>query len=204
MPESSQTQRITRVIQEYDAQGWHRSGTEVDHASARWLAEQVSGCGLEPELERFDLSRVDPELAHVEIDGQRIEGVPLFDGGFTGPDGVRGRTELLGSDAEIGVVDVGSDPQAGYMEARRAGNQTAILAVTPTGPGVALRNAVDFLTPFGPPVLQIGSEAREQLTEHARHGSEAHVVVSVTRTPAESFNVTSRIPGRDNSLAPVV
>ena len=204
MPESSQTERIARVIQEYDAQGWHRSGTEEDHVSARWLADQVRECGLEPELERFDLSRVDPELAHVEIGGQRVEGVPLFDGGFTGPDGVRGRTGLLGSDAEIGVVEVGSDPLADLMEARRAGIHLAIVAVTPTGPGMALMNAVDFLSPFGPPVLQVGSEAGERLKEHTRIGSEGNVVVAVTRTPAESFNVTSRIPGRDGSLAPVV
>ena len=204
MLESSQTERIARVIQEYDAQGWHRSGTEADHVSARWLAKQVSECGLEPELERFDLSRVDPELARVESGGQRVEGVPLFDGGFTGPDGVRGRTGLLGSDAEIGVVEVGSDPRAGLMEARRAGIHQAIVVVTPTAPGMAVMNAVDFLTPFGPPVLQVGSEARERLMEHARLGSEGYVVVAVTRTPAESFNVTSRIPGRDDSLDPVV
>jgi hypothetical protein len=140
----------------------------------------------------------------VEIGGQRVEGVPLFDGGFTGPGGVHGRTGLLGSDAEIGVVEVGSDPPASFMEARRAGIHQAIVVVTPTGPGVALMNAVDFLTPFGPPVLQVGSEARERLKEHARLGSEGYVVVAVTRTPAESFNVTSRIPGRDHSLAPVV
>ena len=121
MPKSSQTQRIARVIQEYDGHDWHRSGTEADHVSARWLAEQVNECGLEPELERFDLSRVDPELAHMEIGGQRVEGVPLFDGGSTGPDGVRGRTGLLGSDAEIGVVEVGPDLRANFMEARTAG-----------------------------------------------------------------------------------
>ena len=204
MPDSSQTQRIARVIQEYDAQGWHRSGTEVDHASARWLAEQVAECGLEPELERFDLSRVDPELAYVEIDGQRTEGVPLFDGGFTGPDGVRGRAGPLGAGAGIGISEVGSGPSQSLMEARRAGEHTAIVAVTPTGPGVALLNSVSFLTPFGPPVLQVGNKSREWLMEHARRGSEAHVVVSVMRAPAESFNVTSRLRGKDESLAPVV
>ena len=204
MLDSSQTQRISRVIREYDTHGVRRTGTEVDHASAHWLAEQVTECGLEPELERFDLSRIDPELAYVEIDGKRIEGVPLYDGGFTGPDGVRGRSGPLGVDAEIGVCEIGQGPRQSFMEARRADDHTAIVAVTATGPGVALLNAVNFATPFGPPVLQVGSESREWLMEHAREGSEAHVVVSATRTPAESFNVTSRIEGRDGSLAPVV
>ena len=204
MLDSSQTQRISRVIREYDTHGVRRTGTEVDHASAHWLAEQVTECGLEPELERFDLSRIDPELAYVEIDGKRIEGVPLYDGGFTSPDGVRGRSGPLGVDAEIGVCEIGQGPRQSFMEARRADDHTAIVAVTATGPGVALLNAVNFATPFGPPVLQVGSESREWLMEHAREGSEAHVVVSATRTPAESFNVTSRIEGRDGSLAPVV
>ena len=204
MADTTQSERVSRVIQEYDAQGWHRSGTEVDHSSAHWLAEQVKACGLDPELDRFEFSRVDPELAYVEIEGQRVEGVPLFDGGFTGPDGVVGRTGPPGSDADIGIAEVGSSPDASFMEARRAGNHQAIVAVTPTGPGVALKNAVDFFNPFGPPVLQVGSEAVKSLTEHARRGAEARVAVSVARIPAESFNVTSRIPGRDDTLAPVI
>jgi hypothetical protein len=42
-------QRIGRTIQEYDLQGWHRTGTEVDADSARWLADLVPSYGpLEP------------------------------------------------------------------------------------------------------------------------------------------------------------
>ena len=43
MAPSEQERRIARVIEEYDLQGWHRSGTEVDGASARWLADRVPG-----------------------------------------------------------------------------------------------------------------------------------------------------------------
>jgi hypothetical protein len=38
-------QRIAAVIHAYDAQGNHRTGTEVDNASAEWLAEQVRQLG---------------------------------------------------------------------------------------------------------------------------------------------------------------
>ena len=41
-------QRVAAVIQAYDAQGNHRTGTEVDYASAEWLAEQVRQLGAEP------------------------------------------------------------------------------------------------------------------------------------------------------------
>jgi hypothetical protein len=42
-------------------------------------------------------------LFQMGIEGNRIEGVPVFDGGFTGPDSVRGRAGLLCADAEIGI-----------------------------------------------------------------------------------------------------
>ena len=58
-------QRVARVIQEYDAQGYHRTGTEFDNASADWLAGQVRQLGLKPSLEPFTLNRVDPQLAYV-------------------------------------------------------------------------------------------------------------------------------------------
>src|ERR1700687_5985212 len=44
-------QRVAAVIQTYDAQGNHRTGTEVDKASAEWLANQVRKLGAEPSLE---------------------------------------------------------------------------------------------------------------------------------------------------------
>ena len=204
MAHSEQERRIARVIEEYDLQGWHRSGTEVDGASARWLADRVADCGLEPTLERVPFDRLDPGPAYVQTGGRRAAGVPLFDGGQTGPEGVSGSLGALGSGSAIGVTELGAEPMTRYLDARRAAKHDAIVAVTPTGPGVALKNADHFLEPFGPPVLQVGSEARPHLAEQARRGSSARVVVSASRQPAETFNVTATIPGRDSRLAPVV
>lgn len=199
-----QVRRIARVIEEYDLQGWHRSGTEVDAASARWLADRVAGCGLEPTLESVPFDRFDPGPAYVQTGGRRVAGVPLFDGGLTGPEGVSGSLGALGSGSAIGMTETGAEPMARYRDARRAGAHDAIVAVTPAGPGVALMNAVHFFEPFGPPVLQVGSEARPHLAGQARRGAGARVVVSASRQPAETCNVTAAIPGRDPGLAPVV
>ena len=204
MATSEQESRIARVIEEYDLQGWHRSGTEVDAASARWLADRVAGRGLEPTLESVPFDRFDPGPGYVQTGGRRVAGVPLFDGGLTGPEGVSGSLGALGSGSAIGVTEIGAEPMTRYRDARRAGEHDAIVAVPPTGPGVALMNAVHFSEPFGPPVLQVGSEARPHLAEQARLGSSARVVVSASRQPAETFNVTATIPGRDPGLAPVV
>ena len=99
----AQHQRISRTIQEYDAQGWHRTGTEVDHKSARWLADKGRKLGLDVALGRFKLSRIDSEFGYLEVDGQRIEGLPMYDGTFTGLEGIHGRIGVVGSSAEIGL-----------------------------------------------------------------------------------------------------
>ena len=75
--------RIARIISEYDVQGWHRTGTDVDLESAHWLAELVRESGAEPSLEMFTLDRVIPEPSYIEAGDRRIEGLPLFDGAFT-------------------------------------------------------------------------------------------------------------------------
>src|ERR1700730_6519309 len=97
--------RVASLIQAYDAQGNHRTGTEVDTASAQWLANGLRQLGARPSLEPFDLNRVDPQSCCLRIAGRRIHGVPLFDAGFTNADGVHGRLGPLGSDAEIGLAE---------------------------------------------------------------------------------------------------
>src|SRR5215475_11093360 len=76
--------RIGTVIRAYEEQGFHRTGTAVDRISGDWLANEVRQIGLEPMREEFPLSRVDPVDASLVVNGRRIEGLPFFDGGFTG------------------------------------------------------------------------------------------------------------------------
>ena len=203
---TSQEERIARIIEAYDAQGWHRTATEVDLRSAHWLAEQLRECSLEPTLEPFAVSRIDPQSCYLEVDGERVVGLPLFDGTLTSPEGIRGSLGPLGSDATIGVAHVGAGGQADDFEREgRSGRHRAIVAVTLGGrPGLAARNAPAFRQPFGPPVLQVGSDVRDRLTEHAVRGSDCHLVTTASRTEAEAFNVVATIKGSAAHLAPVV
>src|SRR5262245_12503358 len=75
------SRRIARVIDEYDSQGIHRTGSDVDTKSARWLAGAVSRCGLNPSLEPLIINRIDPKSCYLLVGGRRIEGLPVFDGG---------------------------------------------------------------------------------------------------------------------------
>ena len=201
-----QRERIGKIIQEYDSQGWHRTGTDTDRVSARWLGRQVFQRGLEPALESVSLSRIVPGPCYVEVGDLRVNGLPLFDGGFTGPAGVRGRISPLGSDSEVGLLEVGPRSAGEDLRAARLSTRhLALVAVTLGGaPGLAVRNADSFLAPFGPPVLQVGSEAATMLAEHAQQSSPVHLVASVTRAEAESFNVFAHLKGRTDASGPAL
>lgn len=200
-----QQERVSRIVREYDGQGWHRTGSDVDRGSAEWLADLVRGHGLEPTLQPVTLERIEPRAGYVEIDGRRVDGLPVFDGGFTGPEGVVGRLGPLGSDAEIGLARVevvgGSDE---YGRVRRNGPHGGLVAVTVGGePGLAPGNAPDFLAPFGPPAVQVGSDVWDWLSGHADRRSMARVVADVESIPATAFNVVVETRGRNDGLTPL-
>ncbi|HWN98598.1 MAG TPA: hypothetical protein VNS63_04945 [Blastocatellia bacterium] len=206
-------ERVAAVIQMYDAQGNHRTGTEVDKASAEWLANQVRNLGAELSLEPFTLNRVDPQLCYLRIGDRRIEGVPLFDAGFTAVEGVRGRIGPIGSDAEIGLAEttpfmltepIGIDERNQVAEARHSRHKAGVLLTRGSRPGLFLINASAFTKPFGPPMLQVSSVESEWLKEQAQRRAETTVAAHAKRTVARAFNITAKIAGKNPRLAPIV
>jgi hypothetical protein len=203
-------QRVATVLQAFDAQGNHRTGTAADNASAEWLANEVRQLGIEPSLEPFTLSRVDPQLAYARIATRRIDGVPMFDANFTSADGISGRLGPLGSDAEIGLaetspVNVAHTAEADIIPAARQSRHKAVILITgATRPGLFVSNAPAFLNPAGPPMLQVSNVESGWLKQQAQERAEATVVAFVRREPAQALNVTAKISGRDASLSPLV
>jgi hypothetical protein len=199
--------RIGSVIGAYEAQGFHRTGTTVDRNSADWLAGEVRQIGVAPDLEAFSLNRVDPVEASLVVDGVVIEGLPLFDGAFTDSAGVEGTLGNLDSDVPIGLAETPPNAAAADAlgEARRLNRHRAIVVVTRgLRPGFCPSNSDSFLRPFGPPVLQVASEAASFLLEGARRGAKAVLTAHVERTQAQAFNVVTVIPGTNPGATPVV
>ena len=197
--------RASDTIRAYSAEGHHRTATAVDRASADALLSRARATGAAPSLERFDLWRVDPAAAFVQIQGQRIDGLPMFDGIFTDARGVSGAIAPVGGGAAIGWTRVAPNGEAAMRKMRNGSRHRAIVAVTVGGkPGLCPVNAGWFTEPFGPPVLQVSSIALLAFEAIAAGSdTEAQVVVHATRQPAQAFNVVAEIPGTDRSLPPI-
>ena len=206
-PEWRVQQRIGSVIHAYEEQGFHRTGTDVDRMSGDWLANEERQIGLEPTLEEFSLSRVDPVGASLVVNDRRIEGLPFFDGAFTSPTGISGPIGHLNSDASIGLTEIPPNAsQTGALgDARRQNRHQAIVVITRGArPGFCPSNAESFLRPFGPAVLQVASEEAPFLADCARQSAKAVLTAHVERTQAQAFNVIAVVPGTSKSAAPLV
>ena len=201
--------RIADLIKIYDAQGIHRTATPVDNASADWLRRMTTVAGAESQLVSFPLDRVDVRAAYVDINGQRIEGLPFFDGGFTGETGIVGRFGLPDSGADIVLVTldeaaISSEGQR-IAELRKNPAVRAIVGITAgASPGLSPSNAVAFVRPYGAPVLQVGSEHQAALKEQAARGTSATFVASAARDDTTALNVVATVAGRTATLPPLV
>jgi hypothetical protein len=201
--------RIGDLIQTYDGQGIHRTATIVDNASADWLRQLAAVAGGDAHLNSFPLRQVNIQAAYIEADGKRIEGVPFFDGGFTGDTGIVGTLGSPESMADIALVTIDSSgigtEGRGLENLRRGGAHRAIVAVTATETaGLTLSNASAFANAYGVPVLQVASENQARLTQLAASGARITYVAAANRNPSEALNVVVNVAGRRPDLAPLV
>ena len=203
-----QLDRISQIIEEYDSQGFHRTGTDTDRESANWLAKKVHNLGLETVHEKFDLNRVIPISCNLTIDNRVIEGLPMFDCIPTDSSGISGSIGNVGDDVDIAIIEI-HHGAAGYtdelMEARTSGRYKGIVAVTiGERPGLMAINTPDFNEHFGVPILQVSSEEKEFLSNITRFKTVGTLVVNIEFEESESYNIVSGIKGQNSSLSPIV
>lgn len=201
--------RAASVISAYDAQGIHRTATDVDVRSARWLVDQAAHAGADVRIEMFPLDRVDVRAAFVEAEGRRGEGLPLFDGGFTDAQGVTGRIGPPEHGFPIALVvlnSAGISSEGRSLDAlRRSTRHRGIVAVTEGAhSGLSPANAGAFAAPFGLPVLQVATDDHLWLRDLTARGLPVRFVADAVRTPAEAANVVATVPGRQPDRSPLV
>lgn len=191
--------RIARVVEAYDAQGWHRTATDVDSESAKWLVDQLRIAGLDARTEDYPFERLVPTAAFIELGTTRIDGLQMFDAPPTPPEGVTGR---LGEDIAL-VVGPPGGPFAPLAEARLSGAKAVLYVTTGQQPGLAPRNAEAFRHPFGPPVLQIASEHREVLEFARSANARVHITAVARRESTVASNVVATVLGSAPALPPI-
>ena len=205
-------QRIATILETYDQQGIHRTGTTGDTKNAHYLAEEIKAAGQKPLLTKFRHLRIDPIQSELQIGNHTIQGIPFFDGTFTDKNGIRGQIGGPENNAPITVghhlTNRGWDkPQLAHAQ-RRNKIKAMIAICKQTHPddmrGLTPTNAENFTTPFGPPVLQVPDSAEERIAEAISANKEARVIAHVARTEVQAMNVETRIQGKNSSLPPLV
>jgi hypothetical protein len=200
--------RVASVVRQFDAQGIHRTATDVDGASAHWLAAALQDAGIDARVESFRINRIDLGDTFLEAQGKQLGGVPLFDAGFTDAQGITGKIGPVGSDADIALYEAAptdSTERPGPLRAALDARHKAVAIITNGGrPGLSLINAAKFLSPEGVPALQLSSVDAVWLRELAATGTQARMVCSAERHPADALNVVGTLPGSDRSAAPLV
>ena len=177
--------RAVTWLTAWDSQGVHRTGTAGDEAGARWLADEAAALGIEVASEVFALDRLDPVDCYLELDGERISGVPVFDAPATGANGLAGALTLSGH--EDGILVAKLSPRSVYTgeyeKLRRSAEHRALVIVCAgERPGLGLLNAERFRNPSRAPAIHVSSEASEAVlfaaagAKHARVVSESRYV----------------------------
>ncbi|HML10280.1 MAG TPA: hypothetical protein VK432_05420 [Stellaceae bacterium] len=194
--------RAAAWLRAWDGQGTHRTGTEGDAAGAEWLAAEARALGAEVTIEEFAFDRLDPVEAYLEIGGERIDGVPVFDAPGSGAESIAGRLS-----AEIAVAEL--TPRAVYsgefQRLRRAGGHAALVVICKgEAPGLGLINAEDFPVPYGAPAIHVPSEARDTVLAAAERREPARLVSHSRRGQARAVNIVLTLPGRDRAKPPLV
>jgi hypothetical protein len=199
--------RAAAWLRAWDSQGIHRTATAGDQAGVDWLIEKAAGLGAAPSVEKFALDRLDPMDAHLEFDGVRIPGVPVFDSPSTESDGVAGNLGPVGAEKSITVAEL--SPRGIYApdyEKLRcnAAHGGLVILCTGANPGLGLLNAERFRQHYGAPAVHVSSEARDVVLAAATRRAPARLVAASRRTRAQACNVVITLSGQGRARAPVV
>lgn len=195
----------SRVVQAYDAQGWHRTATDTDATSARWLASEMEARGVEATVEMFAFERVDEAPCSVTGPGWKVKGHVLPDSNLEPANTVlRGTIAATPEAGEFALLRLDQHGRNAELEATRREPWMAIIAaVKGTETGLTLLNSWHYAQPFGPAVIQVPAREWPKLEAARTAGSELSISCGGTRTATGALNVVARVPGRQPSLPPV-
>ena len=201
---------IKKDLIKWDSIKLHRTGTKGDNETAYWLADEIKKCGLTAEVDLFNFIKRTPGKCKVTNGINTAIGLPMFDGGSTSSNGIKGPHGSLNTEDVIAITKYGSstnDESSINLNKARAENKhpaiVAIADVFPNIPGLAVLNAESYKKPYGPPVLQVATQEGEWLMK-LKADEKISVSVELIDEKSDAFNVQTKIEGKDQSLSPLV
>ena len=201
---------IKKDLIKWDSIKLHRTGTKGDNETAYWLADEINKCGLTAEVDLFNFIKRTPGKCKVTNGINTAIGLPMFDGGSTSSNGIKGPHGSLSTEDVIAITKYGSstnDESSRNLNKARAENKhpaiVAIADVFPNIPGLAVLNAESYKKPYGPPVLQVATQEGEWLMK-LKADEKISVSVELIDEKSDAFNVQTKIEGKDQSLSPLV
>jgi hypothetical protein len=207
--------RIEERIRRFESLGVHRTGWPADDQTSKWLKEELSAVGVASEIERFQFPRVEHRSAAITIAGQRIEGVPLYDAGFTDYGGIDGElcedtdTDIFGKIVIATSTELGVPEWNGFAISDRIdemAEQGVVGLVIPHGDRdgqIALRNALRIERPHVLPVLQVAPRDTRSLKAALVIGGEGVLEIDGERLRSNASNVIATIEGVNPKLEPI-
>jgi hypothetical protein len=185
--------RLFGLVDEYTAFGDHRTGSDADHATTGWVAQELTDRGLTVEVDTYEFERWRAR-GHVTIDDEPVEHLALH-GEWEGP--------VSGGPVLVTGYSVGFGGEQSFEAvagaAQASGYTSAVLATEhPHGSLVGVNRAPGEETGF-PIVLVPGREAdRLDQTE----GSRIRIDLTAETSPGTTANVLATTGGAGTPLLP--
>ncbi len=209
---------IERRVRAYESFGVHRTGWPGDDRTVAWLREELAAAGLDTELQRFAFPRVEHRTARISWRGDFVDGVPMYDGGFTPYGGIGGDLCEDTDPDRFGKIVVATSALRGDRRwaegdvsrlAEELREDGVIGVVVPSGGAsgpVALRDAEHIRAPFALPVLQVAAQEVRALATSllVDVNLEGTLEIDGERLRSNASNVTATVPGADPSAPPLL
>lgn len=197
---------LSAIVREYDAQGWHRTGTDTDMASGRWLHERARALGVEAKLLDYPFERVDPSVCSLIAGDFTVEGYPALDSILPGPDTVvQAPLSLTDEPGTMHLLRIDQHANEHELEAARRGDALAVVAVIEgDAEGFTLINAWNYRAPVGLPVAQLPISTWAELQRLATNRAPVELRIGAVRSPVTIQNVLARVPGTSHIMDPLV
>ena len=189
---------LVEDIRSWDVEHEHRTGTDGDRRTSEMLVNRLAKVDASPQIVEHTFDRRLPIECYVEVDADRIEGIPLFDGDVTQSVVTATLSDVSASEGiGVGVLaanggDLGNRE---FLSFRVGSKHKALIGVSRnTKPGIAMLNADSYTKPFGVPVLLVDGAHEKRIREVvARRGSATlNVGFESERTVATNVEVTIR------------